>query len=189
MLRMHGSGRPNGGAIPALRRPGRVRPTSGLPNSALCRLAKRTSRASTNSLPMPRVRPRILAMLTTGVDERRSTLIYEVLGLWAHTANKFHRCSSRYKRFVRIARTLDDTQLHARRLTRLRWPLHWCRYQCGAFWRCGDNRTTSRVTSGAKAITNSSLTDCKAITNGRSTLGVEAAMIATESRPPGLVAR
>src|SRR5215469_12146978 len=31
------------------------------------------SQANTNSLPMPRVRPRILAMLTTGVDERRST--------------------------------------------------------------------------------------------------------------------
>jgi hypothetical protein len=31
------------------------------------------SQASTNSLPMPRVRPRILAMLTTGADERRST--------------------------------------------------------------------------------------------------------------------
>src|SRR5208283_1134018 len=48
-------------------------PTSGLPNSALCRLAKRISQASTNSLPMPRVRPRILATLTTGVDERRNT--------------------------------------------------------------------------------------------------------------------
>src|SRR5208337_3219529 len=31
------------------------------------------SQASTNSLPMPRVRRRILAMLTTGADERRST--------------------------------------------------------------------------------------------------------------------
>ena len=48
-------------------------PTSRLPNRALCRLAKRMSQASTNSLPMPRVRPRTLAMLTTGVDERRST--------------------------------------------------------------------------------------------------------------------
>src|SRR5215831_141005 len=49
-------------------------PTSGLPNRALWRLAKRMSQASTNSLPMPRVRPRILAMLTTGMDERRSTM-------------------------------------------------------------------------------------------------------------------
>src|SRR5690242_14269345 len=31
------------------------------------------SQANTNSLPMPRVRPRILAMLTTGADERRNT--------------------------------------------------------------------------------------------------------------------
>src|SRR5580704_6516111 len=48
-------------------------PISGLPNTALCRLAKRMSQARTNSLPMPRVRPRILATLMTGVDERRST--------------------------------------------------------------------------------------------------------------------
>src|SRR5262249_35517667 len=47
-------------------------PISGLPKRALCRLAKRMSQASTDSLPMPRVRPRILAMLTTRVDERRS---------------------------------------------------------------------------------------------------------------------
>jgi hypothetical protein len=35
----------------------------------------------------PPLRPRILAMLTTGMDERRSMLIYEVLGLWGRTAN------------------------------------------------------------------------------------------------------
>src|SRR5262249_9349939 len=45
----------------------------GVAEQAFCRLAKRMSQASTNSLPMPRVRPRIFAMLTTGVDERRST--------------------------------------------------------------------------------------------------------------------
>src|SRR5215469_11739994 len=48
-------------------------PISGWPNIALCRLAKRMSQASTNSFPMPRVRPRILAMLTIGAEERRST--------------------------------------------------------------------------------------------------------------------
>jgi len=48
------------------------KPTSGGPNTALCRLAKRISQASTNSLPMPRVR-RILAMLTVGADARRGT--------------------------------------------------------------------------------------------------------------------
>jgi len=43
--------------------------------------------------------------------------------------------------------------------------------------------------SGARPITNSSRTDCRASTNGRSTCGVELAMMAIESRPPGLVAR
>jgi hypothetical protein len=38
-------------------------------------------------------------------------------------------------------------------------------------------------------MTNSSRTDCSPSTNGRFTLGVEAAMMATESMPPGLVAR
>jgi hypothetical protein len=33
------------------------------------------------------------------------------------------------------------------------------------FWRCGESRTTNRVTSGAKPITNSSRIDCKASTN------------------------
>jgi hypothetical protein len=61
------SGRPSAGAIPALRRSGPVRR-----RSRGCRIG-RMSQASTNSLPMPRVRPLILAMLTTGVDERRST--------------------------------------------------------------------------------------------------------------------
>jgi hypothetical protein len=55
-------------------------------------------------------------------------------------------------------------------------------FQLGAFWRCGESRTTRRVIRGANPMTNSSRTDCKASTNGRSTLGVEAAMIATESR-------
>jgi hypothetical protein len=55
--------------------------------------------------------------------------------------------------------------------------------------RCAECRTTSRVISGAKPITNSSRIDCIPSTNDRSTRGVEAAMMATESTPPGLVAR
>ena len=71
---MRASGRPHAEAIPALRRPGPVRRRPrGCRTGRLCRLAKRMSQASTNSLLMPRVRPRILAMLTTGVDARRST--------------------------------------------------------------------------------------------------------------------
>jgi len=61
--------------------------------------------------------------------------------------------------------------------------------QLRGFRRCGECLTTNRVMSGARPITNSSRTDCRASTNGRSTCGVELAMMAIESRPPGLVAR
>jgi hypothetical protein len=46
-----------------------------LPGTTWHPLAERMSQASTNSLPMPRVRPRILAMLTTGVAETRRTWV------------------------------------------------------------------------------------------------------------------
>src|SRR3984957_9685659 len=61
--------------------------------------------------------------------------------------------------------------------------------QLRGFRRCGECLTTNRVMSGARPITNSSRTDCRASTNGRSTCGVELAMMAIESRPPGLVAK
>ena len=59
---MPASGRPSAGSRSSAPPPGTSpTPISGLPNRALCRLAKRMSQASTNSLPMPRVRPQILA--------------------------------------------------------------------------------------------------------------------------------
>ena len=47
-------------------------PTSNWPSTAFSRDAKRRSVASTNSLPAPRARPRIEAMLTTGARDRRT---------------------------------------------------------------------------------------------------------------------
>ena len=47
---------------------------------------------------------------------------------------------------------------------------------------------TSRASHGPSAMTRMKRAVCSAITNGRST-GLEAAMMATESAPPGLVAR
>lgn len=48
-------------------------PTSNWPNRLFSREANRRSHASTNSLPAPRARPRIDAMLTTGARERRTS--------------------------------------------------------------------------------------------------------------------
>jgi hypothetical protein len=45
---------------------------------ALSKLAKRRSQASTNSLPAPRVRPRMDAMLMTGDAERRVVMSIHV---------------------------------------------------------------------------------------------------------------
>src|SRR6266436_2650747 len=47
-------------------------PTSHWPRSVFSREANRRSQASTNSLPAPRARPRIEAMLTTGARARRT---------------------------------------------------------------------------------------------------------------------
>ena len=47
-------------------------PTSNWPSSVFSREANRRSQASTNSLPAPRARPRIEAMLTTGARARRT---------------------------------------------------------------------------------------------------------------------
>src|SRR6202011_4852730 len=47
-------------------------PTSHWPRSVFSREANRRSQASTNSLPAPRARPRIEAMLTTGTRARRT---------------------------------------------------------------------------------------------------------------------
>jgi hypothetical protein len=47
-------------------------PTSNWPSSAFSREANRRSQASTNSLPAPRTRPRIEAMLTNGARDRRT---------------------------------------------------------------------------------------------------------------------
>lgn len=47
-------------------------PTSNWVSSVFLREANRTSQASTNSLPAPRARPRIEAMVTTGARDRRT---------------------------------------------------------------------------------------------------------------------
>ena len=47
-------------------------PTSHWPRSVFSREANRRSQARTNSLPAPRARPRIEAMLTTGARARRT---------------------------------------------------------------------------------------------------------------------
>ena len=54
------------------RRGPRPVPTSNWPSSVFSREANRRSQASTNSLPAPRARPRIEAMLTAGARDRRT---------------------------------------------------------------------------------------------------------------------